>query len=72
MGHSQRRSVAGGIEAMASDPVPVLAEDDVPAIERILAGGGRGEASLRHAGEGDGHESPGELERASVVCRFQL
>ncbi|WP_421402685.1 hypothetical protein [Agrobacterium fabrum] len=40
------------LEAMASDPVPVLAEDDVPAIERILAGGGRGEASFRHTGEG--------------------
>lgn len=25
------------LEAMASDPVPVLAEADVPAIERILA-----------------------------------
>jgi len=40
------------LEAMASDPVPVLAEDDVPAIERILSGGRRGEASFRHAGEG--------------------
>ncbi|WCJ64368.1 hypothetical protein [Agrobacterium tumefaciens] len=40
------------LEAMVSDPVPVLAQDDVPAIERILSGGGRGEASFRHAGEG--------------------
>lgn len=40
------------LEAMASDPVPVLAEEDIPAIERILAGGRRGEASFRHGGEG--------------------
>ncbi len=40
------------LEAMASDPVPVLAEDDVPAIERILADGRRGETSLPHGGEG--------------------
>ena len=40
------------LEAMASDPVPVLAEEDIPAIERILAGGQRGEASFRHGGEG--------------------
>ncbi|CUX63199.1 MULTISPECIES: hypothetical protein [Agrobacterium] len=40
------------LEAMASDPVPVLAEEDVPAIERILAGGRPGEALFRHGGEG--------------------
>lgn len=40
------------LEAMASDPVPVPSEEDVPAIERILANGRRGETSLPHDGEG--------------------
>lgn len=33
------------LEAMASDPVPVLAEADVPAIERILAADRNGRSS---------------------------
>lgn len=40
------------LEAMASDPVPVLAEVDVPAIERILAKGRRGDMSSRGDDEG--------------------
>lgn len=40
------------LEAMASDPVPVLAEADVPAIERILAKGRHGETSSHSDDEG--------------------
>lgn len=40
------------LEAMASDPVPVLAEADVPAIERILAGDRRRDMSSRSHDEG--------------------
>ena len=40
------------LEAMASDPVPVLAEADVPAIERILAGDRRPEIPSRSDDEG--------------------
>lgn len=40
------------LEAMASDPVPVLAEADVPAVERILASGRRGETSSHSDDEG--------------------
>ncbi|MFF2322959.1 hypothetical protein ACFVTJ_18085 [Agrobacterium sp. NPDC058088] len=36
------------LEAMASDPVPVPSEEDVPAIERILDSGRRGKSSLPH------------------------
>jgi hypothetical protein len=40
------------LEAIASDPVPVLAEADVPAIERILAGDRRRERPSRSDHEG--------------------
>ncbi|MOA32794.1 hypothetical protein D3C78_1540430 [compost metagenome] len=40
------------LEAMASDPVPVLAEADVRAIERILAGDRRREMPSRSDDEG--------------------
>jgi len=40
------------LEAMASDPVPVLTEADVPAIERILANGRHGETSSHGNDEG--------------------
>lgn len=39
------------LEAMASDPVPVLAEADLPAVERILAGDRRREASAHRREE---------------------
>ncbi|MES5045802.1 hypothetical protein [Rhizobium nepotum] len=40
------------LEAMASDPVPVLAEADVPAIERILAADQSGERFSRNGDHG--------------------
>lgn len=40
------------LEAMASDPVPVLAEADVPAIERILAADRGNERSSRNSDHG--------------------